>query len=658
MARRALSFDTLVVPTLDYVGEVFKCHIDSNAVSTLNKVIEEIPVAVLVLRYTPENDHFAIRVVAMNTFSRSVVKESLVGRKLEECFPNTVGKLLPLIDAVIKSEKNQEASGIVLDEPTISLAPVNTYMRMLAVSTNHIVLSFDEVKEIPSFVEYPIDEQLVEHVVGLLLQPEQSPEQAALSTVVANLLAFTNPVPFVHDTEDSATKAKKVSIDTVVYNLATSNLEDKEHTESFLLSYRYFIQPSTLLSKLILRFISANNTTNQALCQLRVINVLRKWLDKHFYDFASDAIRDKLDRFINVTVKDSAVTKSSATMLAQKVVDKTLEKQDVNNTLALESTSDLLSTSPSNEPMARRGTHTGSNQRAQLAPDEKVGKIMSTFSGLFSPATSPAKPRGSSADEEGALINTMEPEEIAAQISILNQKCFLRVQSHEFYRQAWVGPEKANKAPNITAMIHTFNRLSGWVAATVVTTKDVQKRVSIIKKFIKIAYHCYKQRNFEGMFAIVFSLKQGSISRLQSTWKKVGTFKEWKKVQSVADAGKNCKSYREMVTGIFNTPIAKEKQARDPMVPYFGLYLKDLTFIEEGNRDTFDNGLANYDKMKLVSSAISQIQEFQKCAKYSATPLPHVQDYIMQRAQVINEDDLYEASIACEPIKTANSTSV
>ena len=62
-----------------------------------------------------------------------------------------------------------------------------------------------------------------------------------------------------------------------------------------------------------------------------------------------------------------------------------------------------------------------------------------------------------------------------------------------------------------------------------------------------------------------------------------------------------------------------------PCLPYVGIYLTDLVFIEEGNGDTF-NGLINFTKRKLVASVIRDFTQYQQVSyfpKFLTFQLPY-----------------------------------
>ena len=54
-----------------------------------------------------------------------------------------------------------------------------------------------------------------------------------------------------------------------------------------------------------------------------------------------------------------------------------------------------------------------------------------------------------------------------------------------------------------------------------------------------------------------------------------------------------------------------------PTIPYLGIYLSDLTYIEEGTPNFSDKGLLNFSKMRMVGNFTSRVTEkFASFIKY------------------------------------------
>lgn len=63
---------------------------------------------------------------------------------------------------------------------------------------------------------------------------------------------------------------------------------------------------------------------------------------------------------------------------------------------------------------------------------------------------------------------------------------FQRIKPVECLHKAW-NEEDENKAPNVRRVIHTANKLAGWVSLLVLQPDDAKGRSTIMKYFITMA---------------------------------------------------------------------------------------------------------------------------------------------------------------------------
>jgi hypothetical protein len=83
-----------------------------------------------------------------------------------------------------------------------------------------------------------------------------------------------------------------------------------------------------------------------------------------------------------------------------------------------------------------------------------------------------------------------------------------------------------------------------------------------------------------------------------------------------------------------------------------GLYLRDLTFIEDGNPDELEGGeeggkMINFEKMRMISKVFAEIQKYQMGKRFVFKRLSRVQDWL-DNTFVMQEKELYDISIKNE----------
>ncbi|XP_076020156.1 ras-specific guanine nucleotide-releasing factor 2-like isoform X3 [Genypterus blacodes] len=318
----------------------------------------------------------------------------------------------------------------------------------------------------------------------------------------------------------------------------------------------------------------------------RVLNVLRHWVSKHSQDFD-----------MNCELKMGVVT-----LLEEVLRDP-----------------DLL-------PQERKATTNILSVLSQEEQDDAQLKIEDILQMAESP-----KPE---------CFESLSAMELAEQITLLDHIVFRGIPYEEFLGQGWMKVDKTERTPYIMKTSQHFNNMSNLVASQIMTHSDVGSRASSIEKWLAVADICRCLNNYNGVLEITSALNRTAIYRLKKTWAKVckQTKALMDRLQKTVSSEGRFKNLRETL-----------KNCNPPCVPYLGMYLTDLVFIEEGTSNfTEEGGLVNFSKMRMISHIIREIRQFQQ-APYRIEQQPKVTQFLLDKTLVMDEDTLYELSLKVEP---------
>uniref|UniRef100_A0A6Q2YRQ8 Ras protein specific guanine nucleotide releasing factor 1 n=1 Tax=Esox lucius TaxID=8010 RepID=A0A6Q2YRQ8_ESOLU len=317
----------------------------------------------------------------------------------------------------------------------------------------------------------------------------------------------------------------------------------------------------------------------------RVLNVLRHWVSKHSQDFESNTeLKLKVIAFLEEVMHDPELLTQERKAAANII--RTLTQEDPgDNQISLEEVTQLAS----------------------------VGK---------------AEPF----ESHSAL-------EIAEQLTLLDHLVFKVIPYEEFFGQGWMKNDKNERTPYIMKTTKHFNDISNLIATEILRCEDVTTRVAVIEKWVAVADICRCLHNYNAVLEITSSLNRSSVFRLKKTWLKVS--KQTKtvidKLQKLVSSEGRFKNLREAL-----------KNCDPPCVPYLGMYLTDLAFIEEGTPNYTEDKLVNFSKMRMISHIIREIRQFQQTA-YKIDHQPKAAQYLLDNSSVLDEESLYEASLRIEP---------
>ncbi|XP_069898878.1 ras-specific guanine nucleotide-releasing factor 1 isoform X2 [Dipodomys merriami] len=317
----------------------------------------------------------------------------------------------------------------------------------------------------------------------------------------------------------------------------------------------------------------------------RVLNVLRHWVSKHSQDFeTNEELKYKVIGFLEEVMHDPELL-TQERKAAANIIRTLTQEEPGDNQITLE-------------------------EITQMAEGVKAEPF----------------------ENHSAL-------EIAEQLTLLDHLVFKKIPYEEFFGQGWMKLEKNERTPYIMKTTKHFNDISNLIASEIVRSEDITARVNTIEKWVAVADICRCLHNYNAVLEITSSMNRSAVFRLKKTWLKVS--KQTKalidKLQKLVSSEGRFKNLREAL-----------KNCDPPCVPYLGMYLTDLAFIEEGTPNYTEDGLVNFSKMRMISHIIREIRQFQQTA-YKIEHQAKVTQYLLDQSVVLDEESLYESSLRLEP---------
>ncbi|ODQ66944.1 ras GEF [Nadsonia fulvescens var. elongata DSM 6958] len=199
-------------------------------------------------------------------------------------------------------------------------------------------------------------------------------------------------------------------------------------------------------------------------------------------------------------------------------------------------------------------------------------------SSAFSSSTSLVTNSGLHGSSIPLTILDFEAKEIARQITLMDSTLFCGIQPTELLNTNFSIKKRHLKlAINVNAMTTFSNQIGAFVGDSILNRDIVSTKLrrNYLKQWIKIGHECLELHNLNGAFTILAALQSVTIIRLRKTWEMLTAkhLQLFKQLKQLFEADKNFSNYRQY--------LAKVK--RPPCIPYLGIHLTDLTFIEEGN---------------------------------------------------------------------------
>jgi hypothetical protein len=296
--------------------------------------------------------------------------------------------------------------------------------------------------------------------------------------------------------------------------------------------------------------------------QLRVLDIIQCWLKSCFPDFMlyPEALL-KLKEFIDQLNQTNDDNFTSAANKFSSIVGHKIDiYQNRKSTLRLSTTSSS-SHSPSLSPVH----HSSSFTRQTSKPD----------------------------------VNSFTAIQLARQLTLMEIDYLKAIDVYELAVYIWENSDDSKEyRKNLDAYIARFNKVSYWVASEVLSIDEDKGRAVLIEKFIDMAKHCQELKNFNITVSVVTGLSLSCIRRLSKTWKLVNErlTKSFEKLKLLVNPANNHHDYRKIINTVSGS---------DRCIPYFGVFMRDVTLCNYGNPKKLKNGLYNFSKLRILVQMVS-----------------------------------------------------
>ncbi|KAL2130762.1 hypothetical protein VTI74DRAFT_5980 [Chaetomium olivicolor] len=485
---------------------------------------------------------------------------------------------------------------------------------------------------------------------------------------------YSDDVPILQRNDenfaDRPPKTVGLSFDELVDRLLAPKMSraDQNFADIFLCLYRKFAAPSELLAAIRARFDQLrSDRTVQILIrtetQLRIVEVVAKWLSLYPGDFARPATRKGLEELIRQLMTEPVFVAAAQQMrvhLEQKVVeddDTGWAKSDPveaegkhgagrRRSIVADSMSSLQ-LDDSGTPSQRRPSQSSELSGLDAHGNPKHGRFQyhSVEDYEREAATLTPTPTLPINKFRYHAFMELDVEDIAEELTRIDWVMFSAIRIRDMVRHVSLSHDQKEKCRNLKSvnrMVSHFNHVAQWVANMILIRDKAKHRAPILEKFMVVAQRLRQLNNYNGLAAVLAGINGTAIHRLTQTRALVAPDVQKRFAGLVLLMGTQ-KSHFAYRLAWENSPL--------PRIPFMPLHRRDLVSAEEGSR-TFvgpDGDRINWKKFEVLGEVLLPIMKSQ------GQPYPHLQRHDIVRMLLLDlimptdDEDIYQRSIQVEP---------
>ena len=239
-------------------------------------------------------------------------------------------------------------------------------------------------------------------------------------------------------------------------------------------------------------------------------------------------------------------------------------------------------------------------------------------------------------------ITDWSPEDIGNKLAQVTESLLNKIKPRELYKGIYLKKDKEKTSPNIVKCINSFNKLTSFIIEDILSYSTPKLRARSYERWVQICDYCKSNKNYNDCIAIFSALNNYIITGLNLTLKEIkyktkGIFEQIKIFCSVY---KNIRNDMNLC-----------EQRGENFIPYLGMLLRDINFLEESNKYINERGCVNMDKIEKINSLLEKYFKYKKDEKKKSDDNKKVIKELsfFQDLEILSEEELENIASNVEP---------
>jgi hypothetical protein len=210
--------------------------------------------------------------------------------------------------------------------------------------------------------------------------------------------------------------------------------------------------------------------------------------------------------------------------------------------------------------------------------------------------------------------------------------------------RSWVDFLRNTDARGVEVVVARFNIMVKWAISEIVLTQDIEERARCIIKFIHVASHCRRYRNFATLAQLTIALCSNEVCRLPRTWALVPA--------SDLNTLRNLETLVTPTRNFYNLRAEMEAGSDMGCIPFVGIYTHDLLFNAQRPSEIASSPttppLINFERCRIGAAVVKTLLRLLEAStRYDFQPIEGITERCLWMG-ALSDDDIRRHSESLE----------